>query len=66
MMGIILRNIVTILLKKLVDKWLFPKLQELADSSENKIDDVLVDPEVVANTKKMIHLGIDKIKEKKK
>lgn len=66
MISIIFKNLVALILKKLIDKYLFPKLKELADHSDNKIDDVLVEPEIVENTKKMIHLGIDKIKDKVK
>jgi len=64
MISLLIKNLVVMLLKKLIDKWLFPELQKLAESSENKIDDILIDAEVVENAKKMIHLGIDKVKEK--
>jgi len=60
----LLKSLLATVLKKLIDKWLFPHLQAMAEQSENKIDDVLVDPGVVANAKKMIHLGIDRIKDK--
>jgi len=64
MMGLLLKNLVVYVLKRLIDKWLFPKLQEMADDTPNKIDDILVSPKAVENAKKMIYLGIDRIKEK--
>ena len=63
-MGFLFKNLIVLILKKLITKYVFPKLTELAESSENKIDDILVDPEIVDNAKKMILLGVDKIKEK--
>jgi len=64
MIAIIARGLIVMILKKLINKYLFPELKKLAEASENKIDDVLTDHDIVENSKKLINLGIDKINER--
>lgn len=63
-MKALLKKLGVALMKKLIRRWLVPELQAFAASTENKIDDILVDKENVENALKMIDLGIDKIAEK--
>lgn len=64
LMKALLKKLGVALMKKLIRRWLVPELQAFAASTENKIDDILVDKENVENALKMIDLGIDKIAEK--